>query len=320
VQFAAGTVEDDDELSFSATAPTWDADALDDAITALRESSHLWEFFQIAGAIDSAAFDVAAAQLAAMHAAGLHHWAMGGFRLPAAGETEEDYLSAFVAAFGASADTSTVVCAGGVKVLSSLARRRYRRPLTAVAAALASSLSEELDLAAIDTGRLPVTQIRDANGNPDEHDESIRPGLDDARALTARTWVGETGVYINNPRILSPLGSDFDFLQKRRVMNLGRGIINAFMRRRLSKPLRVGKNGFVRESELVSIEAAVNQLLAKALLAKPKASSARLVLSRTDAILAPPYPLTGRFRMQPLAYPKEIDIEVGWTVQQTEES
>lgn len=314
IEFAAGTIVDDDVLSVLCTAPTWDGDALDDAWDALRDTSHLWEFCQVLGDLDATSAAVVAARLTGFHNVGKHRWALGGYRIPDAGETEEDYLDAFDTEFASFASSDMAICAGAVKQLSSIARRDYRRPFSSAAAALLSSFSEEVDGAIVPEGRLPGVRIRDANGNPDEHDEYIRPGLDDARALVARTWDGETGVYINNPRLISAAGSDFDFVQKRRVMNLARTIVDDFMRRRLSKILLVNKKtGFVRETELQSIEASVNQKLEKFLLAKPKASAARLVLSRTDAILEPPYPLTGSLRMIPLAYPKEIEIEVGWT-------
>jgi hypothetical protein len=63
---------------------------------------------------------------------------------------------------------------------------------------------------------------------------------------------------------------------------------------------------------LLALESALNSQLSNALLGKPKASSVRVVLSRSDAILQPPYPLTGKLRMVPLAYPKDVSLDAGW--------
>lgn len=318
IEFAAGTLVTGDRIAFRATAPTWDLDDLAAALLALRQTAQQWEFAQVVHPVTSASADVIEAWLASMHAAGKHKWAIANFRLPDSGESESDYRDAFESEFEEFASTSLVVMAGGCKLASALARRRYRRPPAMAVAALASSVSEEVDLAAIDTGRLPGVSIRDALGNPDEHDELINPGLDDLRACVLRTWDGETGVFVNNPRLISPAGSDFDFLQKRRVMNIARTITNDYFRRRLSKKLVVNKKtGFVTEAELVGMETEVNQRLRRALLAAPKASNVRVVLSRTDAILQPPYPLTGQLRLIPLAYPKDIDIEAGYELVET---
>jgi hypothetical protein len=317
LEFAAGTIVAGDAISFTATAATWDADNLDDALESVYNAALLWEFGQVCGALTSASADVISAWLDSLAAVGKLRHAFGGFRIPNAGETEAQYLAAFVAAFGSFGDTRMHICAGAAKVSSSIARRRYRRPAAHPVAAMLSSVSEEVDIAALDY-RLPGVELRDAYGNPEAgyHDESINPGLDDVRALVLRTWDGETGVFVNNPRLISPVGSDFDFSPKRRVMNLAREYVIRFFRRRvLSKPLRINpKTGFVRESELLALEAECNQGLRRLIMAKPKASSVRVVLSRTDAITNPPYPLTGQLRLIPLAYPKDITIESGWAL------
>ncbi len=52
--------------------------------------------------------------------------------------------------------------------------------------------------------------------------------------------------------------------------------------------------------------------LRDALLAKPKASAVRFSLSRDDNVLSTGT-LTGELFVTPLAYPREIRIEVGFT-------
>jgi hypothetical protein len=293
---------------------------LADALDALGNSVVDWDLCVVADPCDQDMTDAIDAFLAAQHAAGKHRAVLCSFRLPTVGESEADYLTAFNVFLVR--NTSRLTTAGAVRCMSSVSRgRRYQRPVVHPVAALAAKCSGEIDLAALDSkyggdqGPLPGVTIRDAAGNlvDEYHDEQINPGLDSAGACVVRTWDGYSGVYVNNPRLSSAADSDFDFLQKRRVMNEARTIVDRFMARRLSKPLQVNpKTGFVREAELLSIEAECNALLASRLLAKPKASAARLVLNRDDAILQPPYPLTGRLRLTPLGYPKEITIEAGW--------
>lgn len=317
LEFAAGTVIAGDIVRCSMVASTWDDTELGAALDALALSALPWEFVQICGALDSSSATVVSAWLTALHAAGKHKWAFGHFRYPTAGESEAAYAAAFNAEFSAIGASSLVVAAGAKKVLSAITRRTYRRPPSHAVSALAASVSEEIDLAQIEGGRLNGVTLRDARGNPEAgfHDEAAYPGLDDLRALTLRTWDDETGVYVGNPRLLSAAGSDYDFLQKRRLMNLARTYVNWYFRRRLSKPLLVNKKtGFVAERELLSMESAVNKGLERLLTAKPKVSSVRVVLSRSDAVLLPPYPLTGSLRMVGLAYPKDINVEAGWAL------
>lgn len=321
IDFSAGTLVAGDVATFTASAKAADDGDIADALDALGASAVDWSLAVIADPVNAAGLDAIDAFVTAEHAAGRHRVVLCSFRLPNSGESEAAYLTAFSTFLVTS--SGRMVGAGACRVASSITRGRlYRRPPMHAIAPLAAKCSDEVDLAALDgkyggdQGHLPGVSIRDLNGNPvaGYHDEALNPGLDEAGACVLRTWPGRSGVYVNNPRLSSAPGSDFDFLQKRRVMNDARTIVDRYMARRLSKPLLVNpKTGFVRESELLSIEAECNALLASRLLSKPKASAARVVLSRDDSVLVPPYPLTGKLRIVPLGYPKEITIEAGWT-------
>lgn len=320
LDFAAGTLIAGDVATFNATAAAADDGDIADALEALGNSIVDWDLCAIADPVDAAGLAAIDAFLTAQHAAGKHRTILCSFRVPNDGESEAAYLAAFAAFL--TRNSSRCVGAGACRVYSSITRgRRYKRPTMHPVAGLAAKVSSEIDLAALDSkyggdqGPLPGVSLRDSSGNlvAGYHDEQINPGLDAAGALVLRTWDGGSGVFVNNPRLSSADDSDFDFLQKRRVMNEARTIVDRYMAKRLSKPLQVNPStGFVRESELLSIEAEVNALLGKRLLSKPKASAARVVLSRDDEVLVAPYPLTGRLRLVPLGYPKEITIEAGW--------
>lgn len=321
VALSAGSLAAGDVFTFSATAATPLTSELSAALDSLTSTGKAWEFAFITSPLAAADASAVATWLASLHAVGKHHWAAGNFRLPAAGETEADYLDAFEVFRATFSSTSLVVGAGAAKVMSPISRRQYRRPAMLPVAALISACSEEIDPAALDgklggdTGPLPGTAIRDAEGNPEAgyHDEAVNPGLDDLHATTLRTWDGELGVYVGNCRLMGSDDSDFQFVQARRVMNIARTVARAYMLRRLSKPLPISpRTGFVQEWKLREIEAGCNEALSKALLQKPKASAARVVLSRNDPVTTAPYPLTGQLKVVPLAYPKEITIEVSF--------
>jgi hypothetical protein len=328
VDFGAGTIEDGDVWKCAVAAEHMNATDYGTALTALQETQLSWELAALTSPVDASVAGDVKTWLDAMHAAGVHRNAIACYRNQGlyvgetgysggAAETDAAYQTAFNTEFSSFDCSSLYVGAGACKVSSAVSRgRRYRRPGAFPVAAMMASVSEEIDVAALDY-RLPNVTIRDSKGNrdPGYYDELLNDGaLDDMRALTLRTWQGETGVFCNNPRLISAIGSDFDFSPKRRVMNLARGTAVAFLRKFVqSKPLRANKaTGKVRESELIALEAAANAKLEKVILAKPKASSVRVVLSRNDDILNPPYPLTGKIRMVPLAYPKDVDFDAGW--------
>jgi hypothetical protein len=203
---------------------------------------------------------------------------------------------------------------------SSPPRRSASRPSIFAIGPLLASVSAEVDIALTTLGAIPGVSIRDANGNPKHHDESVNPGLDDSRSATLRTHDGKQGVYVNNPRLLSASGSDFEFAQHRRVMNLARRTLRLYFIDRLSRPTLVdARTGFILESEALETEAGADAVMRAVLRAKPMCSgggidgkAARFCkVSRTDNLLSTKT-MTVQGGVIPLAYPKVINIDLGF--------
>ncbi len=315
--FAAGTAVAGDVAQWTTAAPACTSTNITSALEALRLSNQPWGIVELACPVENTIHDATETKMAAMFAMGKPRAWIGGFRMPNRylgandDETEAEYLTAFDAAFASNATIFGTVCAGAVKMISSVSGRAYRRPFGFIVAARTASVSEEVNIADVNLGPLPCS-IRDVNGNPDEHDESINPGLDDSRACVARTWEGLQGVYVNRPLLLSPAGSDFDIMPKRRVMNLAHEALRVFFLRRLNVPVLVSPTtGYILESEALEIEAGARAAMKAVLGAKPKASSWSFVLSRTDNLLSTKT-LNGQARIVPLAYPETIEIEIGF--------
>jgi hypothetical protein len=306
IDLATGTIDAGDQLSFPTTAPKWNATDLDAALQALKVTQSIWTSLVVFGACDSTALSTIDAKLEAM-ADTRPRRAVAHFRNPNAGETEAQYLTAFQALAATSSSRRTALCAGAARVDSSVSRRRYRTTAALAIAPLLASVTEEIDLAELAYGPLPGVFIRDANGNPDEHDEFINPGLDDARGMTLRSWEGRSGVWVNNPRLFSPVGSDFIYIQYGRIIDLACVIVRAELEPILSRAIEVLPDGTgrVKPAVLRSIEGQVNGKLRAALVGARKATSATLRLSRTDNVLQTGQ-LSYEVRVVPLAYPKKI--------------
>lgn len=315
--FGAGTLVANDIVKRRDSPALWNSTDLGAALTALSQTAVSWDLCEIVGPLDATTFDVVSTSFAAFPMSE-KAW-IGSARMPNAGESEAAYLSAINTIFSAKADTHGMLCYGAAKITSGVTFRSYRRHTAVAIAALQASVSEEIDIAAIDVGNLPGVDIRDVNGNPDEHDEYINPGADDARFTALRTHGDIQGVYVNNPRIFSALGSDFEFMQHRRVMNLAKTALRLYFQRRLSKPVLVNAStGFILEAEALEIESGANAILRGVLMAKPKASGGGFAngrdfvrLSRTDSLLSTKT-LNVQAGIVPLAYFKAIFIDLGF--------
>ncbi len=303
-----------DTVKLRTFAPNWNATDLGTALGALKVSTFIWDIVYVVGNQDATSFAALSTSITSMP----EKTAIAHTRMPNIGESEATYLSAMNTIFSALANTQISLAYGAAKVTSGVNFRQYRMPISTPYAALAATVSPEVDVSAIDVGLLPGVDIRDVNGNVDEHDESANPGADDSRYVTLCTWDGEQGVYVNNPNMFSPVGSDFQFLQHRRVMNLAKRALRIYMQRRLSKPIIVNaKTGFILEAQAVEIEQGANSVLRGELLAKPMVSGGAfgpdsfLQLSRTDNLLSTKT-LTGQAGIVPLSYPKKITIDIGF--------
>lgn len=310
-EFAAGTVKAGDTYSAQGTAATWNGTELGAAIDVLGQSTLPWDQALIVSPVDSTAVDLIDGKFEGIASRRGVSW-IGYPRLNTAGETPAAYRAALGTGFSQVATVYGSLVAGGVKLTSGVSGRKYRRPLAWSFAAEQGVASEEENVADINRGPLVGAAIRDVNGNVDEHDEAINPGLDDLGFVTARTWDGYPGTYITRPRLFSPQGSDFQLVSHRRVLNLAETVLRNYFIRRLNRPVRVNTaTGFILEADALEIELGALSALRTALLSKPKASGAQFVLSRTDNVLSNKT-LTGTARVLPLANPEYINVSVGY--------
>lgn len=309
---AAATLVAGDVITFRSTAPQWNATEIASAMTALRKCAQLWSIVEVCGELDATLFAAVESAVSGMAAYGKDRMWIGHARVPDVGESEATYLAALVLIYASLSTVYGSVTAGTAKMISGVTGRQYRRPPSWWVAPAHAVKSEEVNLANVKVGRMDGVILTDSNGNPDDHDESTNPGLDDARFLTLRTWEGRPGVYLNRPRILSTPTSDYQLIPHRRVINLTKTVIRSYLEERCNEEILVDSTtGFILEEEALEIEAGANAALRGALLAKPKASGARFTLSRTDNLLSTKT-INCSCRVVPLAYPEFIDVEVGF--------
>lgn len=313
VDLSAGTIIAGATIAFPTVAPRWNNTELAAALDALRATTNAWDLAEIVGPIDGDAFDLLETKFAGMFTGGKPRAWIGSTRMPIGNETEANYKTSLDNIFMSRATTFGELCAGACKLTSAVSGRKYRRPIAHAIASFEASVSQEINIADVNLGTIPGVTITDANGNPDEHDESVYPGLDDSRFTVLRTHEGIQGVYVNRPRIFSADGSDFYLMPHRRVFNIGAAALRAYFVRRLNQPILVSKTtGFILEEEALEIEIGALAALEAALLAKPKASGVSFALSRTDNLLSTKT-LNGDAAIVPLAYAETIALTLGFS-------
>ena len=309
---AVGSVVAGDYFAFRVTAATWNSSDLDTALTALKNTQQTWDGALMVGAAGSSTFDTVDTWLAGMAEKNKFRRAIMNTRIPNEGESEGDYLDAMTTIFGTKSSRWINLCFGSDKMISALTARSYRRPVSWRVAIEEILVDAAQDLAAVAKGPLDGIQIADDAGNPDDHDETIFPGADDARFTTLRSFDGRPGVFINNGRIFAPVGSDFIFVQFRRIMNLGARALVSYLEERLSAAIGIDpKTGFIAESTAAELEAGGQQAMAAVLMPFGRAAAVSFVVSRTDNILST-FTITGEARIVPNGYAKFFSVPIGF--------
>jgi hypothetical protein len=308
----AGTIDAGDVVTFRLTAAKWNTTELGAALTALKNTGQTWDVALIVGAADTAALEAVDTWLAGMAAKNKFKRAVMATRIPNVGEDEATYLAAMTSQWSAEASKWINLCSGSAKTTSGISSRSYKRPTSWRTACHEITVDPGQDLAAVALGPLSSVKIVDANGNPEDHDETVFPGLDDQRFTVFRSFEGRPGVFVNNGRIFAPVGSDFIFVQYRRIMNLGARALVSYLENRLSAEVGINpQTGFIAESSAAEIEAGGTKAMADVLLPFKRASNVSFVLSRTDNILST-FTLTGEARIVPNGYVKFFSVPIGF--------
>lgn len=302
--FADGTFVVADIYAFTSTAPGYALSDLQAAMATALADPREWGAVHVVGAAASAS--AAAAICAAMDtilssAAESYRFAFALVEFPT--DTDANLLTAI-----ANTTSKRVVpCAGTATILSPVTGLEEKRSSAWLAAARVAKVPISEDLGRVATG--PVTGVTTL-----QRDEQVTPGLE-SKFTTLRTIIGRAGFYITSGRLMSPAGSDFDLVQKRRVMDrackVARNALLTYLNSSLVLQDATGKNpGAVDERQARAIEADVNAQLAAALTGH--VTKAYVLVDRTHSVSADAT-LPVSVRVQPLGYARFITVDIGFT-------
>lgn len=301
----AGTFTAGDTYSWTTTATAFSTGDMNTALTTLMANVAEWGGVHVVGTWANAAAAAAAAAIldtALTTAETNSRFVFGVIECPT---TEID--STVAAAFVTFSSLRTMVCAGDVGAVSPINGRILRRNCAWAVTAHAAAIQPGEDPAWVGS-RTPVKNVASLY-----RDEQKTQYLDAQRFTTMRTIVGRNGYFITNGNLMAPGGSDYNLLQRRRVMDVACRITRQAELPYLNGSMRVNPvNGYIDERDAQQFEAKVNSQLKSGVVSTGDASASSVVVNRATNILATSN-LPVSVRIVPLSYMKQITTSIGFS-------
>lgn len=242
-------------------------------------------------------------------------------------ETEAAWSAAVQADYSSATSTRVSVSAGHYNTISPISQINYRRPASWFAAVRDSQQNLGQDIGQTTTLTSGVggpmapmvitggSLFQAAAGIPDGfvyHDELQNPGFDAAGFLSFQSYQGLPGLYVTNPNVKAPPGSDFNWLQRGEIVDQFSRLVYQFFTQQLSSAVRVNATtGFILNSDANDLETRCNALLKASLVGSspPAATAAYVVINRATNILSTSQLIvTGS--IIPLGYIKSVPITI----------
>jgi hypothetical protein len=227
------------------------------------------------------------------------------------GESEAQWEAALIADFVNFSSLRVEVCAGAADIFSQATQRYNRRNIGSLVAARTALVPIHEDLGNVQRGSLPDILLRQPNGQPGVfHDEYTSPSLDAERFTTIRTIPGIQGYYITNGRLMAPNGSDFTYVQYRRVMDVATTLLNAGATRFINTTVRTNSTGgTIYEVDARKIEKNIYAYMFGNM--RENLSNINVVVDRNNNVYST---LTVNItaNIQPFGYAKFINLTIGF--------
>ena len=234
---AAQTIGSGASLYVRTYAPSFNVASVQDALTALFLNKQSWERVLLASpVIDFATASAVDAIFSANFTDTIHgekSW-IANFRMQNDGEPIETYKTAGKTFSGlARSMFFGSVCFGDCKMTDAITGFFHKRPVALIVGLELASVNPDIDVATTTRPGLGV-QLSDDNRNPDCYDDGLYAGeMDDYGFITLRGNQPE-GVFVNNPRMFCPLGTNIPMTYHRDLLNLHTRLGRDFFRSALS--------------------------------------------------------------------------------------
>ncbi len=312
-----GTLNAGDVFTCPLTGPRPISADLTSAIEALRVTELGWRFLLLVTEIDATIAAVVSNALDTLNDSAKRRNVIASARWidEANSETETEWVTDLRADFQNFNDRRIGVVAGIGLLTDSLTSRAPRRSAAIVAAARQLNVARHINLAKVADGPLDGFQIVNADGVLVGHDDGPQgnvTGLDAARFITTRRYVGRNGCYLTDSPTMAEQGTDIHRLNWGDVLNRAEEIAYASLVDFVHGDVFVNEDGTVVEEDLIAIEVAVRRALKNEL----RASISNIdeptlfVLQRDDNVLTTET-LTGTLLVRPKGNVATFEITVG---------
>lgn len=289
-------------------APAVNVGSASSATDALFLNKQNWERVLYASAItDATTATTIDAIFAANYSLTIHgekSW-IANYRIQNDGETTAAYKTAGKA-FSALARSLYFgsICFGDCKMVDAITGYTHKRPVALAVGMELASIALDVDIAWTGRPGLAV-QLSTDDGNPDCYDDGLYAGeMDDYGFITLRGDQPE-GVYVTNPRMFVPAGTNIPMTYHRDLLNIHTRVARDVGRKALSKGLRADKTtGHIEEAAAALLETVMNDVENDTL--APYISNQLISVSRTDNLNADPPTLNISGQLQTKLYPKVI--------------
>ena len=308
VNFSAGTLVLADTARCYTTAPTTNTAGILAALTALADSQYGVTGFgsmhivytcsgadatTIQGYLNTLATGFLYTRAIVNVRDGLRPVAWGG-----AGETNAVWAASILADFSA-VDAKRVCAAAGHYNMASqypnpaAGLPRYRRNLGWAQAAREVQIPPQRHSGRVKDGALATVIIDPINDPADGflyHDERTDgPSLDYLRGGAGRfssgcTRIGKPGLFIANPLLLSPLGSDFKFMPLGKVMDIACGLVHQVGQDHINDDLLTQANGTLQRAALGNLQSDYDVAIATNMTALGMISAATVAIDPTTNV------------------------------------
>jgi len=228
------------------------------------------------------------------------------------GELEDAWIAALITAWTPFVSDRVAVFAGTADIYSSAPGSYDIRPGSWLMSGREGLVPIQEDLGYVGRGPLPFILPPDVtNGRYGVyHDEQSKPGLDAARFCTLRSFHGLPGFYITNGRTMATPGSDFTYIQNRRVIDQTATLLDIVAKQFINMQVRVNSDGTIFPIDAGGIEDKCSTFLYAGL--KDNVVSITVKVDRTINVLST-QTLKITCSILPFGYTKYINLVVGFT-------
>jgi hypothetical protein len=317
INFAAGTYVLDEYYSFTGAAPTYTTGqvqaALDAAFLDTREFGLVYLVGVAGGANDAAkatacaGFATAVGSRLASFTTSKHRYTRGIVEAP--NVTDASLLTAF-ASF---VDVRMSVIVGYGAVLSPITGRTDSVNVGRVLVSRLPKKGLGKDPSQVRTedglGALPSSLVSIARN------EFSTPGLDSARFVTVRNYNGRIGFFVTNWPLMSQTGSDYKYLQHGQMADNFAKVVRNKLIDYLSFDLRVKDDGSgqLTKTQATMIASDCDSAARASLVTPGHATDIQVTVDETNNVISTET-LNVKGAILPKAYPKVINLDVGYTL------